>query len=204
MKPKHAISSQENLDSPGDADGDERLEQNIRDLLSLLGENPSRDGLQETPSRAARAWREWTRGYRVDPERVLKTFPIEGSSRSDLIVVRDIPVYSHCEHHLAPFFGMAHVCYVPNRGIVGLSKLTRLVDVFARRLQVQERLTQEIVEAISDGLAPRGAGVILECRHLCMESRGVRRQGSTTITSSFRGILESEPSIRAEFIERTR
>lgn len=173
-------------------------------LLQYIGEDPERGGLKETPARVLKAWGEWCAGYKVKPEEVLKTFD-DGAERVDeMVVVRDIPIYSHCEHHLAPFFGVAHVAYVPNGKIAGLSKLARLVDVFAHRLQVQERLTNQVADALTDGLQPLGVGVIMKCRHLCMESRGIRRPGATTVTSALRGVFRTEPSARTEFMALAR
>lgn len=169
-------------------------------LLQFIGEDPARGGLRETPARVLRAWRHWCRGYAQNPAEIMKVFD-DGAERVDeMVVVKDIPIYSHCEHHLAPFFGVAHVAYIPNGRIVGLSKLSRLVDVFAARLQVQERLTNQIADALDEHLRPLGVGVVLRCRHLCMESRGIQRQGATTITSALRGALKDKPEARAEFM----
>lgn len=173
-------------------------------LLRMIGEDPEREGLRETPARFVTAWREWAAGYGQDPEAVLKAFGDGADKVDELVLVRDIPVYSHCEHHLAPFFGHAHVAYIPNGRIVGLSKIPRLVQVFMRRLQVQERLTQQIAHAIQKGLQPAGVGVVLECRHLCMESRGVRVPGTTTTTSCLLGALKADPAARAEFMRLVR
>lgn len=183
---------------------DLRFEQHVEAMLSLLGEEPGREGLRETPRRVRKAWREWTQGYAVDPALVVKSFVDGASPREELVLVRDIPVYSHCEHHLAPFFGVAHICYIPAGRIVGLSKLPRLVDVFARRLQVQERLTEQIAQALEDCLMPRGVGVTMHCRHLCMESRGIRSRGALTTTAAYCGQLKTDSKARAEFMERTR
>lgn len=169
-------------------------------LLQFIGEDPARQGLRETPERFLSAWREWSWGYHQDPKEILKTFEDGADKVDELVLVRDIPVYSHCEHHLAPFFGVAHVAYIPSGRIIGLSKIPRVVQVFARRLQVQERLTQQIAHAIKDALAPKGVGVVIECRHLCMESRGIRVPGATTITSCLLGVLKDEPAARAEFM----
>lgn len=172
-------------------------------LLSFVGEDPTRGGLQETPKRVLKAWQFWTSGYKRDPASVLKVFE-DGAERVDeMVLVRDIPLYSHCEHHLAPIFGVAHVAYIPVGKIVGLSKLSRLVDIFARRLQVQERLTNQVADALAEHLKPKGVGVVLECRHLCMESRGVCQQGHVTITSALRGVLRNDPAARAEFLNLT-
>jgi len=174
-------------------------EQDWRRFLASLGENPERAGLVETPSRVAKAWKHWTAGYAQDPAECLKVFEDEGQKYNELIVVRGIPVYSHCEHHLAPFFGKATIGYVPNGKIVGLSKLTHLVDCFSKRLQVQERLTVQIANALMTHLQPQAVGVVIRCRHLCMESRGIRTQGEETITSSMLGALQPNQALRAEF-----
>lgn len=168
-------------------------------LLQYIGEDPTRGGLLETPKRFLKAWDHWASGYGVDPAQVLKVFEDGAEKCDELVLVKDIPVYSHCEHHLAPFFGVAHVGYIPNGRIVGLSKISRVVDVFSRRLQVQERLTNQISDAIQDALSPIGVGVVIECRHMCMESRGIQRQGATTITSAMRGAFRDNPEARAEF-----
>lgn len=173
----------------------------VRALLrTLCREDPTRGGLIETPDRVVKAWGDWTAGYTFDPASVLKTFE-DGAERVDeMIVVSGIPVYSHCEHHLAPFWGEAHIGYIPEGRIVGLSKFARLVDGFARRLQVQERLTAQIADAINDHLQPKGVGVILRCRHMCMESRGVRVPGTVTTTSALHGVIKHGAEPRAEFL----
>ncbi|HEX8973568.1 GTP cyclohydrolase I FolE [Oryzihumus sp.] len=175
----------------------ERAERAVRELLVAIGENPDRDGLKATPGRVARAYAEMFAGMGQQPEDVLTTtFEI---GHSELILVRDIEVYSTCEHHLVPFHGVAHVGYIPGRDgrVTGLSKLARLVDVFARRPQVQERLTTQVADALVDHLKPQGVIVVVECEHLCMSMRGVRRPGSRTITSAVRGQLR-DPATRAE------
>lgn len=172
----------------------------VRRLLAYIGENPDREGLQDTPMRFLKAWEEYTSGYHLKPEDVLKVFE-DGAERVDeMVIVRDIPVYSLCEHHLAPFFGKAHVGYVPAQKILGLSKISRLVDLFGRRLQVQERLTNQIADALDQHLQPLGVAVVLECRHMCMESRGVKHMGTTTATSALRGSIKSNPDTRREFL----
>lgn len=176
----------------------------MRALLDIVDPNPSREGLAETPLRAAKAWEEWTRGYYQDPAEVLKVFEDGAQGCDEMVVVRDIPVYSHCEHHLAPIFGVASVGYLPNSHIVGLSKLSRLVDIFARRLQVQERMTNQIAQALMDHLQPIGCGVIIKARHFCMESRGVRQTGTMTITSSMQGAFRDDVRVRTEFLQLTR
>jgi len=175
----------------------ERVERAVRELLLAIGEDPDRDGLANTPSRVARSYVEIFAGMEQKPEDVLTTtFEI---GHDELILVRDIEVYSTCEHHLVPFHGVAHVGYIPGRDgrVTGLSKLARLVDVYARRPQVQERLTTQIADAMVEHLHPLGALVVIECEHLCMSMRGVRRPGSRTITSAVRGQLR-DPATRAE------
>lgn len=158
----------------------------------------------ETIRRVAAMWREMTAGYSVDPASLLKTFEEGAQGVDEMVVVRAIPFYSTCEHHLLPFFGTATVGYVPSGRIVGLSKVNRLVDAFARRLQVQERLTNQIADAMQDALLPVGVGVVLNARHLCMESRGIRQQGCSTITSALRGAIRDKPEARAEFLALAR
>ncbi len=171
----------------------------VERMLTLLGEDPARAGLQKTPTRVANALAWLTRGYGQSVEAVVgdAVFPERHES---MVMVRDIELYSLCEHHLLPFFGKAHIAYIPAGRIVGLSKLPRLVEVFARRLQVQERLTEQIADAIEAVLQPTGVGVVLECAHLCMMMRGVEKQNSTTITSALRGEFRSCPMTRAEFL----
>ena len=175
-----------------------------RRLLRSLGENPDRQGLSDTPERAAKAWTHWTRGYREDPAAILKTFEDGSEHDNQLIVVRQIPVYSHCEHHLAPFFGHAAIGYLPNGRIVGLSKLTRLVNCFAARLQVQERLTQQVAQALLEHLQPKAVGVVIRCRHMCMESRGIAVAGEETVTSAMLGDLQHSDALRGEFLSLAR
>ena len=175
-----------------------------RRLLRSLGENPDRQGLSDTPERAAKAWTHWTRGYREDPAAILKTFEDGSEHYNQLIVVRQIPVYSHCEHHLAPFFGHAAIGYLPNGRIVGLSKLTRLVNCFAARLQVQERLTQQVAQALLEHLQPKAVGVVIRCRHMCMESRGIAVAGEETVTSAMLGDLQHSDALRGEFLSLAR
>lgn len=159
-----------------------------------------REGLVETPARAAKAWKHWMAGYAIEPATLLKVFEDGAKEVDEMVVVCDIPVYSTCEHHMAPIFGRACVGYVPNGRVVGLSKIHRVVDAFARRLQVQERLTVEIAKCLMDNLKPRGVGVILRCRHMCIESRGVSQQGTVTSTSSLLGVFK-EGVPRAEFLQ---
>lgn len=172
-------------------------------MLEQIGEDPMREGLRETPRRVVKAWGEWFAGYAVAGAEggLLKAFE-DGAEKcgDELVIVRDIEFYSHCEHHMAPFFGKAHVGYIPDKKIVGLSKLARVVDVFAKRLQVQERLTNQVADCVQDSLDPIGVGVVMRATHFCMCSRGVGKQGSTTITSALRGALKTMPSARAEFL----
>ena len=175
-----------------------------RRLLTSLGEDADRPGLLETPSRVEKAWKHWTSGYGQDPGELLKAFEDGAEEYNELIVVRGIPVYSHCEHHLAPFFGTATVGYLPDGKIVGLSKLTRLVDCFAKRLQVQERLTSQIANALMTHLEPKAVGVVIRCRHMCMESRGIRTPGEETITSAMLGELQTNLGMRAELLALAR
>ncbi len=179
-------------------------EQDWRKLLASLGEDPDRAGLVDTPSRLTKAWKHWTAGYAQDPAECLKVFEDGAQEYNELIVVRGIPVYSHCEHHLAPFFGQATIGYVPDGKIVGLSKLTRLVDCFAHRLQVQERLTIQIANALMTHLQPKAVGVVIRCRHMCMESRGIRTQGEETVTSAMLGELLPNLALRTEFLALAR
>ncbi len=180
--------------------GHTKAKQAIVDLLEFVGEDPNREGLHDTPARVARAWATWTEGYGMRPEDVLKEFNDGAEGYDEMILVKDIPFYSHCEHHMAPFFGVAHIAYIPNGKIVGLSKLSRLLDVFARRLQVQERLTHQIAKALYEHLLPTGVAVQLVARHLCMESRGISKQGSETITTQLFGAFHEDASARAEFL----
>ena len=188
-------------DRTGSADAlyDPEYSRMVAKQLELLGEDPSREGLLRTPVRVARAMRWMTRGYTLDVQRVVGNAVFESESEN-MIMVRDIEFYSLCEHHMIPFFGRVHVAYIPDRKIVGLSKLPRLVEVFARRLQVQERLTEEIACAVDDVLKPKGVGVVVEAAHLCMMMRGVEKQASKTITSALRGIFRSDARTRDEFL----
>ncbi|QNL51134.1 GTP cyclohydrolase I FolE [Olivibacter sp. SDN3] len=169
-----------------------------QDILEKLGEDPKRAGLLKTPERVAKALQYLTHGYDIDPSAILKSAMFE-EDYSQMVVVKDIEVYSMCEHHILPFFGKAHVAYIPNGHIVGLSKIPRVVDAFSRRLQVQERLTNEIRDCIQTTLAPAGVAVVIECKHLCMAMRGIQKQNSVTTTSAFTGEFAHERT-RAEFL----
>ncbi len=171
----------------------------IRRELELLGENPDREGLLKTPGRVAKSMLWMTQGYAQDPREVIGDAMFT-DAHSNMIVVRDIELYSMCEHHMLPFFGKAHIAYIPDGHIVGLSKLARVVDIFARRLQVQERMTEEIAAALTDVLKPRGVGVVIEASHLCMMMRGVQKQNSKTVTSALRGEFRTDPKTRDEFL----
>ena len=171
----------------------------VRKQLTLLGEDPEREGLLKTPGRVARSIAFLTHGYQQDARTVIGDAMFE-EEHSNMILVRDIELYSMCEHHMLPFFGKAHIAYIPDGRIVGLSKLARVVDIFARRLQVQERLTVEIAQAITDVLKPRGVGVVIEAAHLCMMMRGVQKQNSTTVTSAVLGSFREDPKTRDEFL----
>ena len=173
------------------------LIENYRETLSLLGEDPDREGLQKTPERMAKAMQFLTQGYHVDAKAILNSAKFH-ENISEMILVKDIEVYSMCEHHILPFFGKAHVAYIPNGYITGLSKIARVVDVFSRRLQVQERLTTQILDAIKETLNPLGVAVVIEASHLCMMMRGVQKQNSVTTTSAFWGEFEKNET-RSEF-----
>jgi GTP cyclohydrolase I len=179
-------------------------ENDWRRLLETLGEDPDRPGLAETPGRVAKAWQHWTSGYGQEPADILKVFEDGAEDYNELIMVRNIPVYSHCEHHLAPFFGTATIGYTPNGRIVGLSKLTRLVECFSKRLQVQERLTIQVANALMEHLEPKSVGVMIRCRHMCMESRGIRTPGEETVTSALLGELQTNLALRTEFLSLAR
>ena len=166
----------------------ERISNHYTDILTQLGEDPKREGLEKTPERVAKALQYLTHGYDLNPDEIMNQ-AIFHEEYSEMVIVKDIEVYSMCEHHMLPFFGKAHIAYIPNGKIVGLSKIPRIVDAFARRLQVQERLTLEIRDCIQRTLDPVGVAVVIECAHMCMQMRGVQKQNSTTTTSAFTGIF---------------
>jgi GTP cyclohydrolase IA len=174
------------------------LAESYKNVISGLGEDVKREGLLKTPERAAKAMQFLTHGYDINPKEILRSALFE-EEYSQMVIVKDIEVYSLCEHHLLPFFGKAHIAYIPNGIITGLSKIPRVVDAYARRLQVQERLTNEIRDCIQDTLQPKGVAVVMECTHLCMQMRGVQKQNSVTTTSAFTGAFLTEPT-RKEFI----
>jgi GTP cyclohydrolase I len=169
------------------------------EVITQCGEDPNREGLLKTPERAAKAMQFLTHGYDLDPKAILES-ALFNEEYSEMVLVKDIEVYSLCEHHMLPFFGKAHIAYIPNGKIVGLSKIPRVVDAFARRLQVQERLTLEIRDCIQETLNPLGVAVVLECNHMCMQMRGVQKQSSSTISSAFTGVFLSNDNTRQEFM----
>jgi GTP cyclohydrolase IA len=179
------------------------MEEQVRFILKALGEDPDREGLARTPQRVAKALSFLTQGYRMDPEKVIND-ALFSEDYEEMIVQKDIDFYSLCEHHLLPFFGKAHVAYIPHHKIVGISKLARLVDIYARRLQVQERLTNQIANIIMDKLDPLGVAVVIEAEHLCMRMRGVEKQNSFIITSTLLGAFRTRQETRAEFMNLIR
>jgi len=175
------------------------FEELVAEQLRRIGENPDREGLKKTPERVAKSQDFLTGGYRIDPMALLNK-AIFTEKHESMVLVRDIEIYSLCEHHMLPFFGKAHIAYIPDGRIVGLSKLARLVDVYARRLQVQERLTDEVADAMQCTLKPLGVGIVIECYHLCMMMRGVQKQNSRTVTSAVRGVFRDDQKTRDEFL----
>lgn len=169
-------------------------------LYQIEGKECQRAGLEDTPKRVAQAYQEWFGGYGQDPLAVFKTFEDGAAGYDELIILEKIPLHSHCEHHMAPWVGQATVAYIPDGKIVGLSKIPRLVDIFARRLQVQERLTNQVADAMVEGLKPKGVGVIVRAEHFCMSTRGVHRPGIITTTSALRGLFLDSPAVRGEFL----
>jgi GTP cyclohydrolase I len=176
----------------------EELAFHYKEILRLIGENPNREGLEKTPLRVAKAIQFLTQGYALDPKEILSSAKFREDYR-EMVIVKDIEIYSLCEHHMVPFIGKAHVAYIPDKYITGLSKIARVVDIYARRLQVQERLTMQIKDAINDTLKPLGVAVVIEAQHLCMAMRGVQKQNSVTTTSDFVGAFERDKT-RAEFL----
>jgi GTP cyclohydrolase I len=192
------LSEIEELEMAGDA-----LSESIRSMLRELGENPEREGLAKTPARVAHSLRFLTQGYHQDVDKILNG-ALYSVSYDEMVIVKDIEVFSLCEHHLLPFFGRCHVAYVPTDKVIGLSKMPRIVDMFARRLQVQERLTTQIAETIMDKIRPQGVAVVIEARHLCMIMRGVEKQNSVAVTSSMLGVFRDCDQTRAEFLRLIR
>ena len=183
-------------------DGLEELATHYKEILKLLGENPEREGLEKTPMRVAKAMQVLTRGYTQDPHKVLTDALFE-EKYNQMVIVKDIDFFSMCEHHILPFYGKAHVAYIPNGKITGLSKIARVVDIFSHRLQVQERLTEQIMQCINDTLKPQGVMVVIEAKHMCMQMRGVEKQNSITTTSAYSGVFESSKT-RNEFMNLLR
>jgi len=177
----------------------ETMKEHFSEIIQLLGENTNREGLLKTPERASKAMKFLTKGYEMDPKQILQSAMFK-ENYNEMVIVKDIELYSLCEHHMLTFFGKAHIAYIPNGQIVGLSKIPRVVDVFSRRLQVQERLTEEILNCINDTLQPEGVAVVIEASHMCMMMRGVQKQNSTTTTSGFRGTFK-ERDTRNEFLK---
>jgi GTP cyclohydrolase IA len=175
------------------------IEKNVKEILKEIGEDVNREGLKKTPHRVAKAYEFLTQGYNKKIKDVLNGAIFE-EKYDEMVIVKDIDFYSMCEHHLLPFFGKVHIAYIPNGKIVGLSKIPRIVDVFARRIQIQERMTQEIADTIQEFLNPRGVGVVVEAFHMCVAMRGVQKQNSTTTTSAMHGIFKSDPRTRSEFL----
>lgn len=182
--------------------GETGIEENITRILQLIGEDPKREGLRDTPARVARSMKELYGGYAQDPKEIVRCF--QDGTCDEMVIVKDIEFFSSCEHHMVPFFGVAHVGYIPNGRIIGLSKIARIVDVFARRLQVQERLTTQITDCLQEALNPLGVGCVIEAQHLCMQSRGVQKQGSVAVTTALTGVFREKPEVRQEFLSAVR
>lgn len=182
----------------------EEAEAAVRTLIAWAGDDPRREGLIDTPKRVAKAYRELYAGYEQDAADSLVRVFEEVQGYDDMVVLRDIPYFSHCEHHMVPFVGKAHVAYYPSNGVVGLSKIARVVDTFAKRLQTQEALTAQITEALDDNLKPRGVAVMLEGEHMCMSMRGIQKQGVSTVTSRFTGVFRDDPNEQVRFITLVR
>jgi GTP cyclohydrolase IA len=182
------------------ASDQQKLEQSVRRQIELIGEDPEREGLRRTPKRVAEAYKFLTQGYELDPKRVLNDALFESAS-DEMVIVKDIDFYSLCEHHLLPFFGKCHVAYIPKTKVIGLSKIPRLVEIFARRLQIQERLTSQIADTIREKINPLGVAVVMEATHLCMSMRGVEKQNSFAVTSSMLGAFRDNARTRMEFLE---
>ena len=193
---KTANAADRPLPRPSEAEAEEA----VRTLIRWAGDDPRREGLIETPNRVVRAFEEWFQGYREDPAELLsKTFE-EMNGYDELVILRNIRFESHCEHHLAPIIGQAHIAYLPNKRVVGISKLVRLVEVYAKRLQIQEKMTSQIAQTINEVMQPRGVGVVIEASHECMTTRGVHKNGLTMVTSEMIGALREDPSTRREFL----
>jgi GTP cyclohydrolase I len=188
------------LTSPLRRPSREEAEAAVRTLIRWAGDDPTREGLVETPRRVVRAYEQLFDGYEKDPSHALARVFEEAGGYDDLVLVRDIPFFSHCEHHMLPFFGKAHVGYYSSSGVVGLSKLAHVIDIFSRRLQTQETMSAEIVQAIEESLMPRGVALLVEAEHLCMSMRGVRKVGASTVTTQFTGVFRDDPGEQAKFL----
>ena len=191
-------------DKPVSSPTREEAEAAVRTLIRWAGDDPTREGLLDTPKRVAKAFREFYSGYGEDPSEILDKIFAEVEGYDDIVLVRDIPFHSHCEHHMVPFFGVAHVAYYPTKGVVGLSKLARLVDAYARRLQTQETMTSQIAKAMVNALDPRGVAVMIEAEHMCMSMRGIQKAGALTLTTQFTGIFKEEPAEQVRFLTLVR
>jgi len=176
----------------------QKLEEAVKEILENIGEDPNREGLIKTPQRVAKALEFLTQGYHQDPSEILNS-ALFSTTNDEMVLVRDIEFYSMCEHHMLPIIGRVHVAYIPNGKVVGLSKIPRVVNVFARRLQIQEQMTEQIAEAISQAISPKGVAVVIQARHMCMEMRGVEKINSTTVTSALRGLFKKDIKTRTEF-----
>jgi GTP cyclohydrolase I len=175
------------------------MENSVKEILEHIGEDPTREGLIDTPKRVRKAWEFMCGGYKEDPLSIIQK-ALFTSSNDEMVVVKDIEFYSMCEHHMLPIIGKAHVAYIPNGKVIGLSKIPRVVDVFARRLQIQEQLTEQIADAISEAINPKGVAVVIDARHMCMEMRGVQKINSSTVTSALRGLFKKEKKTKDEFM----
>ncbi len=199
MKPIETDRAPEGSEPTPGGDSPDHIERLAEHILGILGEDIERDGLRQTPKRYARVMRELTQGYDQDPQEVLRSAMFD-VSYDEMVIVKDIEVFSLCEHHMLPFFGRMHIAYIPQKKVIGLSKTARIVDIFARRLQIQERLTQQVAETIQGAIQPAGVGVVCEAQHLCMMMRGVEKQHSATITSAMLGVFRDNPKTREEFL----
>lgn len=191
-------------DKPVASPSREEAEAAVRTLIRWAGDDPTREGLKDTPKRVAKAFRELYSGYDEDPSEILNKIFAEVEGYDDIVLVRDIPFHSHCEHHMVPFFGVAHVAYYPTKGVVGLSKLARLVDAYARRLQTQETMTSQIAKVMVEALEPRGVAVMIEAEHMCMSMRGIQKAGALTLTTQFTGVFKEDPAEQVRFLTLVR
>ena len=196
IKPRKRVSNNMPIDKPSRSEAEEA----VRTLLRWAGDQPNREGLLGTPSRVVRAYEEWFSGYAQDPKAYLSRTFDEVAGYDEIVALRDIPFESHCEHHLAPIIGKAHIAYLPRRRVVGISKLARLVDVYAKRLQIQEKMTAEIANCLDKVLSPHGVAVVIEATHQCMTTRGVHKSGVTMMTSRMLGVFREQPETRHEFL----